>query len=301
MARKKAESAGLNLSQITGTGPDGRIIERDIETALKGGGGKGTAIATSPQSRSLEVQSDADEKILALYDPDSYDVLPIDSMRSVIAERLTYAKQTIPHYRISVECRIDDLLAARKRMNDASPKDSPHSYRLSVNDFFIKALALALVQVPEANRTWTSSGILQHKYSDIGVAVAIEGGLFTPIIRHAEIKSLSEISNEMKSLAERARSKRLAPHEYQGGSTSISNLGMYGIKGFDAVINPPQASILAVGSGEQRPIIVDGNVEAATMVSCNLSCDHRVFDGSVGSEFLMTFKSLIEDPVCMLV
>jgi pyruvate dehydrogenase E2 component (dihydrolipoyllysine-residue acetyltransferase) len=182
-----------------------------------------------------------------------------------------------------------------------APKEGPRAYKLSVNDFVIKALALALAQVPNANVTWTEGGTLRHKYSDVGVAVAIEGGLFTPIIRHAELKSLSEISNEMRDLAERARKRRLAPHEYQGGTTSISNLGMYGIKSFDAVINPPHATILAVGVGEKRPVVVGDKVEVATVVSCTLSCDHRVVDGAVGAELLNAFKMLMEDPVRMLV
>jgi pyruvate dehydrogenase E2 component (dihydrolipoamide acetyltransferase) len=186
-------------------------------------------------------------------------------------------------------------------MNAAAPKDGPRAYKLSVNDFIIKALGLALAQVPAANVTWTEGGTLRHRYSDIGVAVAIEGGLFTPIIRHAELKSLSEISNEMRDLAERARKRRLAPRDYQGGSTSISNLGMYGIRSFDAVINPPHATILAVGSGEKRAVVTDDRVEAATLMSCTLSCDHRVVDGAVGAQLLNAFKALVEDPVRMLV
>jgi pyruvate dehydrogenase E2 component (dihydrolipoamide acetyltransferase) len=242
-----------------------------------------------------------DEKVLALYEKGSYEVVPHDGMRKVIAQRLTLSKQTIPHYYLTVECRIDELLRARERMNSASPKDGPRAYKLSVNDFCIKAMALALAQVPAANVTWTDAGTLRHKYSDIGVAVAIEGGLFTPIIRHAELKSLSEISNEMKDLADRARRRRLAPHEYQGGTTSISNLGMYGIKTFDAVINPPHASILAVGMGERRPIVAGDKMEIGTIMSCTLSCDHRVVDGAVGAELLNAFKMLIEEPVRMLV
>jgi pyruvate dehydrogenase E2 component (dihydrolipoamide acetyltransferase) len=242
-----------------------------------------------------------DAQILALYEKGSYEVIPHDNMRKVIAQRLTLSKQTIPHFRLTVDCAIDVLLKARERMNAASPKDGPRAYKLSVNDFVIKALALALAQVPAANVTWTEGGTLRHKYADIGVAVAIAGGLFTPIIRHAELKSLSEISNEMRDLAERARKRRLAPHEYQGGSTSISNLGMYGIKSFDAVINPPHATILAVGTGEKRAVVVGGDVKVATLMSCTLSCDHRVVDGAVGAELLNAFKSLIEDPVRMLV
>ena len=243
----------------------------------------------------------SDDKVLALFEQGSYEVVPHDNMRRVIAQRLTLSKQTIPHYRLSVDCRIDELLRARERMNASSPKDGPRAYKLSVNDFVVKALGMALAYVPEANVTWTDGGTLRHRYSDVGVAVAVEGGLFTPIIRHAELKSLSEISNEMRDLAERARKRRLAPHEYQGGTTSISNLGMYGIKSFDAVINPPHATILAVGAGEKRAIVAGDRVEVATLLSCTLSCDHRVVDGAVGAQLLNAFKSFIEDPVRMLV
>jgi pyruvate dehydrogenase E2 component (dihydrolipoamide acetyltransferase) len=242
-----------------------------------------------------------DERILALYEKGSYDVVQHDGMRRVIAERLTQSKQTVPHFYMSVDCRLDSLLAARERINAAAPKEGPRAYKLSVNDFVIKALALALQQVPAANATWTDAGMLRHRHSDVGVAVAVPGGLFTPIIKHAELKTLGEISNEMKDLAERARKRRLAPHEYQGGTTSISNLGMYGIKTFDAVINPPHATILAVGAGEKRPLVVGDKIEVATLMTCTLSCDHRVVDGAVGAELLNAFRAFIEDPVRMLV
>ncbi len=326
LARKLAHQYGIDLSQISGSGPNGRVVEKDVEAAKQNpsvlsaakqasqsvGEASSTTEATAPQTQvsSTAAASSATkapakdletDKVLALYQPDAYEVVPHDDMRKIIAERLTYSKQAIPHFGLSVDCKIDTLLRARKRMNEAAPKSGPHAYRLSVNDFIIKALGLALQQVPAANRTWTDAEMLQHKYSDIGVAVAVDGGLFTPIVRHCELKTLSEISNEMKDLAERARRKRLAPHEYQGGTTSISNLGMFGIKNFDAVINPPQASILAVGAGEQRPVVVDGSVEAVTIMSCTLSCDHRVIDGAIGADFLAAFKGLIEDPVRMLV
>jgi pyruvate dehydrogenase E2 component (dihydrolipoamide acetyltransferase) len=243
----------------------------------------------------------ADDKILALYDQGSYEIVPHDGMRRIIAQRLSLSKQTIPHFYLTVECRIDELLRARESMNRAAPKEGPRAYKLSVNDFAIKALALALAQVPAANVTWTEAGMMRHKYSDVGVAVAVAGGLFTPIIRHAELKSLSEISNEMRDLAERARKRRLAPHEYQGGTTSISNLGMYGIKSFEAVINPPHATILAVGAAAKTPIVVADKLEIGALVSCTLSADHRAVDGAVGAELLNAFKTLIEDPVRMLV
>jgi pyruvate dehydrogenase E2 component (dihydrolipoamide acetyltransferase) len=296
---------GVEVGVLQGSGPRGRIVRRDVEAALKDGGAQlraksGTAVAAVPSAQAL-AQPMADDKILALYEKGSYDVIPHDGMRKIIAQRLTLSKQTIPHFYLTVECRIDELLRARERMNATAPKEGPRAFKLSVNDFVIKALGLALTQVPAANVTWTEAGTLRHKYADVGVAVAIEGGLFTPIIRHAELKSLSEISNEMKDLAERARKRRLAPHEYQGGTTSISNLGMYGIKSFEAVINPPHATILAIGTGEKRPTVVGDKIEVATLMSCTLSGDHRVVDGAVGAELLNAFKMLLEEPVRMLV
>jgi pyruvate dehydrogenase E2 component (dihydrolipoamide acetyltransferase) len=306
LARRLAKEAGLDLAALAGSGPRGRIVKRDVDAALQGGAAQtkaGTAVARAPRPAvtALGVQPMPDDKILALYEKGSYEVVPHDGMRKIIAQRLTLSKQTIPHFYMTVDCRIDELLRARQRMNAAAPKEGPRAYKLSVNDFCIKAMALALAHVPAANVAWTDAGTLRHKYADVGVAVAIEGGLFTPIVRHAELKSLSEISNEMKDLADRARKRRLAPHEYQGGTTSISNLGMYGITSFDAVINPPHATILAVGTGEKRPVVVGDKVEVATIMSCTLSCDHRVVDGAVGAELLNAFKMLIEDPVRMLV
>jgi pyruvate dehydrogenase E2 component (dihydrolipoamide acetyltransferase) len=302
LARRLAREAGLDLAALSGSGPHGRIVKSDVEAAARAGGAPraGAVVATRPMPAAAPPAM-ADAQILALYEKGSYELVPHDNMRKVIAQRLTQSKQTIPHYRLSVDCRLDELLKARERMNAAAPKDGPRAYKLSVNDFIIKALAMALAQVPAANVTWTEGGTLRHKYADIGVAVAVEGGLFTPIIRHAELKSLSEISNEMRDLAERARKRRLAPHEYQGGTTSVSNLGMYGIKSFDAVINPPHATILAVGTGEKRAMVAGDRVEAATLMTCTLSCDHRVVDGAVGAELLTAFKALIEDPVRMLV
>ncbi len=309
LARRLAREAGLDLAALTGSGPHGRIVRSDVEAARNGAAPVTAKTATAKTGTAMTARpapgvtppAMADAQVLALYEKGSYEVVPHDNMRRVIAQRLTLSKQTIPHFRLTVDCAIDVLLKARERINAASPKDGPRAYKLSVNDFVIKALALALAQVPAANVTWTEGGTLRHKYSDIGVAVAIEGGLFTPIIRHAELKSLSEISNEMRDLAERARKRRLAPHEYQGGTTSISNLGMYGIKSFDAVINPPHATILAVGAGEKRAVVAGDSVKVATLMSCTLSCDHRVVDGAVGAELLNAFKSLIEDPVRMLV
>ncbi len=307
LARRLARQAGIALARIAGSGPHGRIIKRDVEAALAAGGPafmgppeEATSDQTAPRAMAtVERPSPTldDEKILALYEPNTYELVPHDNMRKVIARRLVEAKATIPHFYLTIDCRLDELLRARKRLNEGAHGQ----FKLSVNDFLIKALALALQKVPDANATWTERGLLKHQRSDVGVAVAVEGGLFTPIIRHADLKTLSEISNEMKELAARARKRRLAPHEYQGGTTAISNLGMYGIKRFDAVINPPHATILAVGAAEARPIVVDGKIEVATMMSCTLSCDHRVIDGALGADLLAAFKALVEDPVQMLV
>ena len=311
LARRLAQHRGIDLSSLKGSGPRGRIIMRDIPlTTIKAvPNGAVEAAAAKPQAERRLVASrppapagPTDEQVRAMYEPGSYELVPHDTMRRVIAERLTVAKQTIPHFYLSIDCRLDALLRARKRLNAMTPQDGPRAFRISVNDFIIKALALALQQTPRANATWTEEGILLHRGSDIGVAVALPGGgLFTPVVRNVELKSLSEISNEMRDLATRARSKRLAPHEYQGGTTAISNLGMYGIAQFDAVINPPQASILAVGKAEKRPIVKKDKLKIATMMSVTLSVDHRVIDGALGAELLAAFKSFIEDPVTMLV
>jgi pyruvate dehydrogenase E2 component (dihydrolipoyllysine-residue acetyltransferase) len=304
LARRLARLAGIDLAQLSGSGPHGRIVKRDIEAAIAAGSAGSKAprgeIAVARAALAAPVPL-SDDKILALYDKGTYEIIPHDKVRRVIAERLTLAKQTIPHYYLSIDCRLDELLRARERMNAAAPHEGPRAYKLSVNDFIIKAMSLALQEVPQANATWTEAGLLRHKYSDIGVAVAVEGGLFTPVVHQAEMKSLSEISNEMRDLAERARKRRLAPHEYQGGTTSISNLGMFGIKNFDAVINPPHATILAVGAAERRPIVAGEDIEAATVMNVTLSCDHRVVDGATGAALLAAFKAFIEDPVRMLV
>jgi pyruvate dehydrogenase E2 component (dihydrolipoamide acetyltransferase) len=306
LARRLAKSANIDIAAVKGSGPHGRVVQRDVEAAQKSGvtmlrPAAQTAVATaSGQAVSLAAPL-ADDKILALYQKDTYEVVPHDGMRKVIAQRLTQSKQTVPHFYLSLDCRLDELLRARERINAASPKDGPKAYKLSVNDFIIKALALALQRVPNANVTWTDTGMLKHRHSDVGVAVAVEGGLFTPVIRHAELKTLAEISNEMKDLAERARKRRLAPHEYQGGTTSISNLGMYGISSFDAVINPPHATILAVGAGLKQPVVIGDKLDVATVMNCTLSCDHRAVDGALGAELLGAFRTLIEDPIRMLV
>jgi pyruvate dehydrogenase E2 component (dihydrolipoamide acetyltransferase) len=245
----------------------------------------------------------SDEKVRALFAEGSYEVVPHDGMRKTIAQRLTLSTQTVPHFYLTIDCVIDKLMAAREEINASAPKDKDGkpTYKLSVNDFVIKALALALQRIPNANVSWTDSGMLKHKHSDVGVAVAMPGGLITPIIRNAETKTLSAISNETKDLAARARNRKLKPEEYQGGTTAVSNLGMYGIKDFTAVINPPHATILAVGTGEERAIVRKGKIEAATVMSVTLSCDHRAVDGALGAELIGAFKTLIENPVMMVV
>jgi len=323
LARRLAREFGLELGTLNGSGPHGRIVKADIERAARDATRPAEPVETVPtkaapapieglpEPRPQELAKRgappatrglSDRQVLALYEPGSYEIVPHDTMHRFIAERLTLSKQTIPHFYLAIDCAIDALLAARARLNGMAPQEGPRAFKLSLNDFIIKAMAMALQTVPTANATWTEQGLLRHRASDIAVAVALEdGGLHTPVIRDAEVKSLSEISNEMRDLAARARSKRLAPHEYQGGSTTISNLGMYGIDRFDAVINPPQASILAVGRAEKRPVVKDDALKIATMMSVTLSVDHRVIDGALGAELLAAFKAYIEDPVTMLV
>ncbi|HWP27765.1 MAG TPA: pyruvate dehydrogenase complex dihydrolipoamide acetyltransferase [Xanthobacteraceae bacterium] len=298
LARRLARDAGVDIARIAGSGPHGRVIARDVQAARAGAPQR----VAAAQAMAAPAQIPADDKIRALFQPGSYEVVPHDTMRKVIAQRLTLAKQTIPHYYLTIECDIGRLLAAREEINAAAPKaEGVPAYKVSVNDFVIKALALALQKVPDANVTWTESAMLRHKHSDIGVAVAIQGGLITPVVRKAETKSLSAISNEMKDFAARARACRLKPEEYQGGSAAVSNLGMYGISNFAAVINPPHALILAVGAGEERAVARNGRLEAATMMTVTLSADHRAVDGAVGAELLRAFKALIENPVMMVV
>jgi pyruvate dehydrogenase E2 component (dihydrolipoamide acetyltransferase) len=301
LARRLAKDAGIELNRIQGTGPHGRVIARDVEAARSGQGLR--APAAAPASAPLIAPSLSDQQIRALYDDGSYDFVPHDGMRRTIAQRLTASVQTIPHFYLTIDCDIGKLLDAREEINAAAPKDKDGkpAYKLSVNDFVIKALALALQRVPDANVSWTDAGMLKHKHSDVGVAVAMPNGLITPIIRNAETKSLSAISNEMKELAARARARKLKPQEYQGGTTSVSNLGMYGIKDFTAVINPPQSTILAVGTGEERAVVRNGKIEAAHIMSVTMSCDHRAVDGALGAVLIGAFKALIENPVMMLV
>src|SRR5215813_433502 len=302
LARRLAKEAGIDVARVQGSGPHGRVIARDIAAAREGRG-LAPAPAGAPAAAPPLMLAPSDDKIRALFAPGSFEVVPHDNMRKIIAQRLQQAKQTIPHFYLTVDCDIGKLLAAREEINAAAPKDKDGkpAWKLSVNDFVIKALALALQRVPEANVTWTESAMLKHKESDVAVAVAIPGGLITPVVRSAETKSLSAISNEMRDLAARARARKLKPEEYQGGSTAVSNLGMYGIKDFAAVINPPHATILAVGAGEERPVVRNGKIEAATLMTVTLSTDHRAVDGALGSELIGAFKRLIENPVLMVV
>jgi pyruvate dehydrogenase E2 component (dihydrolipoamide acetyltransferase) len=302
LARRLAKEAGIDLARVEGSGPHGRVIARDVEAAKLGRGIAAPAMAAAG-TVTPSVQLPTDEKIRALFEPGSYDVIPHDNIRKVIARRLLDAKLTIPHFYLTLECNIGKLVAAREEINAAAPKDKDGkaAYKISVNDFVIKALALALQRVPDANVTWTEGALLRHKHSDIGVAVSIPGGLITPVVRQAEQKSLSVISNEMKDFAARARARKLAPHEYQGGTSAVSNLGMYGIKEFYAIINPPHATILSVGAGEERAIVRNGKIEAAHMMTVGLATDHRAVDGALGAVLLGAFKALIENPVMMVV
>jgi pyruvate dehydrogenase E2 component (dihydrolipoamide acetyltransferase) len=304
LARRMAKEAGIDLARIAGSGPHGRVVARDVEAAKDGKGLKapGAAPAATAAAPSI-APTMSDEKVRALFEEGSYEVVPHDNMRRVIAQRLTASTQTIPHFYLTVDCVIDKLMAAREEINASAPKnkEGKPAYKLSVNDFVVKALAVALQKIPDANVSWTESGMLKHKHSDVGVAVALPGGLITPIVRHAEVKSLSTISNELKDMVARARTRKLKPQEYQGGTTAVSNLGMYGIKDFTAVINPPHATILAAGVGEERAIVRKGQVVAAHVMSATLSCDHRAVDGALGAELIGAFRALIENPVMMVV
>jgi pyruvate dehydrogenase E2 component (dihydrolipoamide acetyltransferase) len=311
LARRLAKEAGIALSAVSGSGPHGRVVKSDIEAAVASGGAKAAPAATSQPGATAPAASAApvamaagpsDEAVMKLFKPGSYDVIPHDSMRKVIARRLVESKQTIPHFYLTVDVSLDALLKLREEVNAAAPEvDGKPAYKVSVNDFVIKALALALKRVPDANVSWTEGGMLKHKVCDVGVAVSIPGGLITPVVRDADAKTLSVIANEMKDFAARARARKLKPEEYQGGSTAVSNLGMFGVKDFAAVINPPHATILAVGAGEKRPVVKGDQIVIGTVMSATLSTDHRAVDGALGAEFLAAFKVLIEKPMAMLV
>ncbi len=307
LARRLAKEEGLDLSALSGSGPHGRIVKRDIEKAVSEGVGK-----TAPKAEAAPAgekaaaapipQAQSEDAILKLFEEGSYELVPHDGMRKTIAKRLQESKQTIPHFYVTVDCELDALLALRSQLNKAAPvKDDKPVYKLSVNDMVIKAMALALRDVPDANVSWTENNMVVHKHVDVGVAVSIPGGLITPIIRKAEEKPLSVISNEMKDMGKRAKEKKLKPVEYQGGTTAVSNMGMMGVKDFAAVVNPPHASILAVGAGEKRAVVKNDEITIATVMSVTLSTDHRCVDGALAAQVLASFRGYIENPMSMLV
>jgi len=311
LAKRIAKDAGLDLAAIAGSGPHGRIIEKDVQAAIAGGGAK-AAPAAAPEAAAAPAPKPAapaapagpsDEATKKLFAAGSYEEIPHDGMRKTIARRLTEAKSTIPHFYLTVEVEIDALLALREQINHGAPlnKDGKPAFKISVNDMVIKAYALGLKAVPEANVSWTDGAMLKHKYADVGVAVSIPGGLITPIVRDAGSKTLSTISNEMKDLAARAKSRKLKPEEYQGGTGSVSNLGMFGVKSFSAIVNPPHASILAVGAGIKQPVVHGGEIKVATVMSLTLSTDHRAVDGALGAELMQAIRGYIEKPMGMLV
>ena len=316
LARRIAKQDGIDLSRVTGSGPRGRIIERDVRAAIEKGdakaGAKAEAAPAQAQAAKPQPSKTAGgalatgpslDQVKAMFEPGSYEEITLDGMRKTIAKRLVESKQTVPHFYLSIDVELDALLALRTQINAGAPKDKEGkpAFKLSVNDFVIKALAIALQHVPNANAVWAEDRILKFKHSDVGVAVAIDGGLFTPVIRKADQKTLSTISAEMKDLAGRARTRKLKPEEYTGGTTAVSNLGMFGIKNFQAVINPPHGTILAVGGGEARVVAKGGQPSVVQAMTVTLSVDHRVVDGALGAELLAAFKGLIENPMGMLV
>lgn len=300
LARRIAKDAGLDIAAVTGSGPHGRVIKRDVEAAIAGG--VTAAPASAASSAAAKPPSMSDEQVLKLFEEGSYELVKHDGMRKTIASRLQESKQNVPHFYVTADCEIDALLALRSQINKAAPvKDDKPAYKVSVNDMVIKAMAMALRDVPDANVSWTDDNMVVHKHVDVGVAVSIEGGLITPIVRRAEEKTISAISKEMKDLAGRARDKKLKPEEYQGGTTAVSNLGMFGVKNFSAIVNPPHSTILAVGAGEKRAVVKDDKLAIATIMSVTLSTDHRSVDGALGAELAAAFKHHIENPMGMLV
>jgi len=301
LARRLAKEAGIDVARVQGSGPHGRVVKSDIDAARSGKAPMAAASTGTSIAKPAAPPSMTHAQVMKLFDDDEYTVVPHDNVRKIIARRLVEAKTTIPHFYLTIDTEIDALLALRTQLNSSAPqKDGKPAWRISVNDLIIKALALALMRVPDANVTWTEAGMLHHKRSDVGVAVSITGGLITPVVRHADNKRISEISNEMKDLAARARVRKLAPQEYQGGTSAVSNLGMFGIKDFAAVINPPHATILAVGAGIETPVVRDGKVEIRTIMTCTLSTDHRAVDGALGAQLISAFKDFIEKPAGML-
>jgi len=298
LARRLATQAGLDIARISGSGPHGRIVKSDIEAAQASGGVAAQRPAAAPQPAAVTLPAVAPSvaaQLPALLDTGEFEAVPLSTMRKVIAQRLQESKQTIPHFYITQDVELDSLLALRKQLNDRRD-----DMKITVNDLLIRACGMALQQVPECNVIWTGNQMFRSKSYDVAVAVAIDGGLITPVIKHADRKGLGVISAEMKDKAERARKGKLMPEEYQGGCFALSNLGMFGIKFFQAIISPPQCSILAVGVGEQRPVVKDGALTTATIMSATLSCDHRAIDGALGAKWLNAFKRLVEDPLTMM-
>ena len=301
LARRIAKDAGVDLRQVKGSGPHGRVVAADVEAAKLGGTARVGAPVAAP-AKTAAPSGMSDDMVKTMFEAGSFEDVPHDGMRKTIARRLSEAKSTIPHFYLSADINLDALMKLRGEVNKSAPQvDGKPAYKVSVNDFVIKALALALTRVPEANVSWTENSMLKHKHVDVGVAVSIPGGLITPIIRKAELKSISAISMEMKDMSGRAKARKLKPEEYQGGTTAVSNLGMFGVKDFAAIVNPPHASILAVGAGEPRAIVKDGALAIATMMTVTVSTDHRAVDGALAAELMSAFKQLIENPMSMLV
>jgi len=297
LARRVAKQKGIDIAALLGSGPHGRIVLKDVETARP-------APAATPKASAPAVAAPpSDDQVLKLFAEGSYELVPHDSLRKVIARRLTESKQTIPHFYVSVDVTIDHLLELRERLNLQAPKDQDgkHIWKISVNDFIIKAMAMALIRVPDANVSWTENAMVRHKHADIGVAVSIPGGLITPIVRKADTKGLAQISAEMKDYAARARNRKLKPDEYTGGSAAVSNMGMMNVKNFAAIVNPPHASILAIGSAERRPVVRGNDIKIEQQMTITLSTDHRCIDGALGAEFIGAIKAYLEEPGLMLV
>ncbi len=296
LARRMAKQKGIDIAALKGSGPHGRIVMKDVETARPG-----AAPAAKPAAAMAPAMSD--DAVLKLFEPGSYELVPHDGMRKTIARRLTESKQTIPHFYVSVDVTLDNLLALRERLNLQAPKDKEGkpAWKVSVNDFIIKAMAMALIKVPDANVSWTENAMVKHKHADVGVAVSIPGGLITPVVRKAETKGLAQISLEMKDYAARAKTRKLKPEEYTGGSAAISNMGMMNVKNFAAIVNPPHGSILAIGSGERRPVVRGNDIVIEQQMTITLSTDHRCIDGALGAEFIGAIKAYLEEPGLMLV
>jgi pyruvate dehydrogenase E2 component (dihydrolipoamide acetyltransferase) len=299
LAKRLAKQRGIDISSLNGSGPHGRVVMKDLEGAKPG-----QAPQAAPQKSAAGFAAPpSDASVLKLFEEGSYELVPHDGMRKTIARRLTESKQTIPHFYVSVDVTLDHLNDLRERLNLQAPKDKDGKpvWKVSVNDFIIKAMAMAMIKVPDANVSWTESAMVKHKHADIGIAVSIPGGLITPIVRRAETKGLAQISNEMKDYAKRARDKKLKPDEYTGGSAAISNMGMMNVKNFGAIVNPPHASILAIGSGERRPVVRGNDIVIEQQMTITLSTDHRCIDGALGAEFINAIKMYLEEPGLMLV